>query len=154
MEALAPVVRLRPIRTLVVSSDRAYHERATAVLAPVGSVRFATGALLDPDEIAAQVVQERPDVALLDATDRESAVRAVVEALAEAAPRTGIVVVCHHCTPAARELAALPKWGWTQDLRAGVERAYGEGNPLSPASRAGVRRRPSWQRMAGPLKRP
>ena len=152
-QALAPVIRLRPIRTLVVSSDLAYHERATSVLSAVGSVQFAVTALAAADEVAALVARERPDVVLLDATDCESDARQVIAALAEVAPRTGVVVVCHHCTQGARELDALPKWGWTQDLRAGVEVAYREGNPLCPGAYGALRRRSPWRRMAGPLKR-
>lgn len=151
--APAPVVRLRPIRVLVISPDRAYHERAHAVLSELGPVVFAATTLAEPGDVSSLVVQEHADVALLDATGCESAARRVIAALAEAAPRTGIVAVCHHCTDAARELGALPKWGWTQDLRDGVERAYREGNPLSPLALRGLSRRGPWQRTAGPLPR-
>lgn len=149
--ALAPVVRLRPIRTLVVSPDLAYRERACTVLSELGSVAFAVMSIDDPDDIAALLLVEPADVVLLDATGCETAARAVIAKLAQTAPRTGIVIVCHHCTDAARELQALPKWGWTQDLRAGVELAYSEGNPLSLGARNSLRRRSRWQRTAGPL---
>jgi hypothetical protein len=147
---LAPVIRLRPIRTLVISPDLAYRERAWAVLSELGSVAFAVTSLSDPDDIAALLREEPADVALLDATGCETAARAVIERLAQTSPRTGIVVVCHHCTDAARQLQALPKWGWTQDLRAGVELAYSQGNPLS-IGRLHSLRRPRTQRSAGPL---
>ncbi|HWC26860.1 MAG TPA: hypothetical protein VG474_09765, partial [Solirubrobacteraceae bacterium] len=75
--------------------------------------------------------------------------RQVIAALAQSAPRAGILVVCHHCTDAARELGALPKWGWTHDLREGAERAYREGNPLSPRALRALRRPPR-QRAASP----
>lgn len=152
-EALAPVIRLRPIRVLVVSPDLAYHERAMTVLGELGRVVSAVTGLSEPADVAHLVAQERPDVVLLDATGCESAARKVIAALAEAAPRAGIVTVCHHCTDAARELDALPKWGWTQDLRAGVELAYRGGNPLSPLALRSLRRRQPWQRSAGPLPR-
>ena len=152
-EVLAPVIRLRPIRTLVVSLDLAYHERAMTVLGELGRVTCAVTGLSEPRDIAHLVAQERPDVVLLDATGCESAARKVMAALADAAPRAGIVTVCHHCTEAARELDALPKWGWTQDLRAGVELAYREGNPLSPLALRSLHRRQPWQRTAGPLPR-
>ena len=152
-EALAPVIRLRPIRTLVVSPDIAYRDRAWTVLSSLGSVSFAVASLDDPDDIAGLLHAEPADVVLLDATGCEPAAREVMTTLAQTAPRTGIVVVCHHCTEAARELQALPKWGWTQDLRAGVELAYREGNPYCPAALSALRRRSSWQRMAGPLLR-
>lgn len=150
-EALAPVVRLRPIRTLVVSPDLAYHQRAMTVLGELGGVVCAVATLSEPAGIAGLVAQERPDVVLLDATGCESAAHDVIAALVEAAPRAGVVTVCHHCTDAARALDALPKWGWTQDLRAGVELAYREGNPLSPLALRSLRRHQPWQRTAGPL---
>jgi len=46
-----------------------------------------------------------------------------------------------------------PKWGWTHDLRAGVEVAYNDGNPVRRGALGSVRRRSPWQRMAGPLLR-
>lgn len=148
--SLAPVIRLRPIRTMVVSPDIAYRERAWRVLSGLCRVSFAVTALTEPDDIADRLRAEPADVVLLDATDCEPAAREVIATLARTAPRTGVVVVCHHCTAAARELRALPKWGWTQDLRAGVENAYRDGNPLSPAL-GSLRCRSPWQRTAGPL---
>ncbi|MGH2941659.1 MAG: hypothetical protein ACRDLN_02625 [Solirubrobacteraceae bacterium] len=152
-DALAPVIRLRPIRTLVVTSDAAYRERALTVLSELGHVAFADASLAQPGDVAILLQDERAGVVVLDATGREEDAQRVLVALAEAAPRTGVVVVCHHCTAAARELQALPKWGWTQDLRAGVEHAYREGNPLCPGGLRPLRRRSPWQRMAGPLLR-
>lgn len=152
-ERLAPVVRLRPIRTLAISPDLAYHERAWTVLSELGPVSFTIASLADADDIAALLHAEPADVVLLDATGCETAAGRVIATLAETSPRTGIVVVCHHCTAAARDLRALPKWGWTQDLRAGVEAAYRAGNPLSPVALSALRRRSPWQRMAGPLLR-
>ena len=151
--AMAPVVRLHPIRVLVVSTDLPFHDRARLVLGPVGRVICAVTSLDEPRDVASLAVQERADVVLLDATECEHAAPAVMTALAEAAARAGVVTVCHHCTDAARELGALPKWGWTQDLRAGVEDAYRAGNPLSPLGLGSLRRRPPWQRIAGPLPR-
>jgi hypothetical protein len=151
--ALAKVIRLRPIRTLVVSCDRDYRERAMTVLAELGPVSFAFTSLGDAGDIVCLVQDEHPDVVVLDATGGEAAARLVIAALADAAPRAGVLVVCHHCTDAARDLQALPKWGWTQDLRAGVELAYREGNPMSSGTLSSLRRRPAWQRMAGPLLR-
>jgi DNA-binding NarL/FixJ family response regulator len=153
IEALAPVIRLRPIRTLVVSPDLAYHRRAMTILVELGAVSFAVVSLEDPDDIASLLRSEGADVVVLDATDCEAAAAVVIERLADASPRTGVVVVCHHCTEAARSLQALPKWGWTQDLRAAVELAYHDGNPLCPGALSSVRRRSALQRMAGPLRR-
>lgn len=152
-DRLAPVIRLRPIRMLVISPDLAYRERAWTVLSELGPVSATVVSLADADDIAGLLHEEGADVLLLDATGRETAARELIQTLARTAPRTGIVVVCHHCTEAARELRALPKWGWTQDLRAGVEHAYGTGNPLAPVTLSPLRRSSTWQRMAGPLLR-
>jgi hypothetical protein len=154
LDALAQVVRLRPIRTLVVSSDAAYHRRALTVLVELGKVSFAVTPLSDPDDIVSLTRTEGADVVVLDATGWEAAARRVIEGLADGSPRTGVVVVCHHCNDAARSLQALPKWGWTQDLRTAVELAYHDGNPLCPRALSSVRRRSALQRMAGPLRRP
>jgi len=151
--SLAPVIRLRPIRTVVVSPDLAYRERAMTVLSELGPIWFAVTALPEPDDVESLLGERQADVVVLDATGCEAAARRVVAALAQSAPRVGIVVVCHHCTEAARELRALPKWGWTQDLRGGVELAYREGNPMSGAPLHPLRRRSTWERMAGPLLR-
>ncbi len=150
-DSLAPVIRLLPIRTLVVSPDLTYRDRARTVLCELGPVSFAVTSLFQPDDVASLLQDEDADVLLLDATGCETAARKVIETLAGSAPRTGIVVVCHHCTEAARELRALPKWGWTQDLRAGVELAYREGNPLCSGALRSLRRRSRGERTAGPL---
>jgi hypothetical protein len=138
---LATVIRLRPIRTLVISADRDYRERAMTVLSELGPVSFALTSLGDAGDIAGLVQSEHPDVVVLSA------------ARAAGAPRAGVLVVCHHCTDAARELQALPKWGWTRDLLAGVEIAYREGNPLTSGTLSSLRRKSAWERMAGPLRR-
>ncbi len=150
---LAPVIRLLPIRTLVVSRDLDYRARAVTVLSQLGPVVFVVAAADDPDAVAGLLLEHDAHVVVLDATGCEDAVRAVIDALAASAPRTGVVVVCHHCSTAARRLRALPKWGWTQDLRAAVELAYRAGSrrhrpclsppPASPPPRS-----------AGPLLRP
>lgn len=152
-ESLAPVIRLRPVRTLVLSPDLAYRERALTVLSDLGPVSFAAASTAAPGDVAALLDEEPADVVLLDATGGETAAREVIETLARTAPRTGIVVACEHCTGAARDLRALPKWGWTHDLRAGVEVAYHDGNPVRRGALGSVRRRSPWQRMAGPLLR-
>lgn len=146
LQRIAPVVRLRPIRTLVVSRDLDYRERALTVISELGPTAFAVGALSDPDDVVNLVAAERADVVVLDATGCEPDAARVIAKLADPLPRVGVVVVCQHCSGAARELSALPKWGWTQDLRAGVEHAYGEGNPLRPGLRATVRRGSSKRR--------
>jgi len=139
-EQIAPPVRLRPIRTLVVSRDLDYMDRALTVISELGPTAFAIGGLSDPTDVVKLLAAERADVVVLDATGCHDDAGAIISKLADALPRVGVVVVCQHCSDAARQLGALPKWGWTQDLRAGVERAYGDGNPLRPRLRSSVRR--------------
>ncbi|HVF77916.1 MAG TPA: hypothetical protein VNA28_06425 [Solirubrobacteraceae bacterium] len=148
IEALAPVIRLHPVRIKVITTDAAYRERVWKVLSDLGRVSFVVSSLDSPDDIASVLRAEPADVVLLDATGCEAAARKVIAKLADTAPRTGVLVVCHHCTEAARELRALPKWGWTQDLRAGVEVAYRAGNPLYEGPLGPLRRRP--ERLTGP----
>jgi hypothetical protein len=131
--------RASALRVLVVGTDAGYHGRANTVIGELGSVTFAVAQPTDPDTVAALAQHERAHVVVLDATGCESAVACVVEALAVAAPRLGVVVVCEHLTNAARELGALPKWGWTRDLRVAVQHAQLDGSPLAPRPAALLR---------------
>lgn len=126
----AQTMAAAPIGTLVVGGDIAYRERAVGVLGELGSVTFSLALPTDPEDVAWLVRQARADVVVLDATGCEAAVAKVVAALSQHAPRLGVVVVCEHLTQAARDLHALPKWGWKRELRTAVQRAGVEGNPL------------------------
>ncbi len=134
-DATPAVVRLRPIRSLVLVDGRAYRERALRVLGELGPVAFASvrrAGCDAPADVAALIGHERPDVVVLDASGCEAAVATVIRALA-AAPATaavGVVVVCEQSNAAARRLGAGPKWGWTQDLRRAVEAASLQGPRL------------------------
>jgi DNA-binding NarL/FixJ family response regulator len=151
-EPSAPVVRLRPIRTLVVSGDVDYKDRALSVVSELGPTAFAVGSLSVPEDVLNLAAAECADVVVLDASGCEHDAGAVISKLAECLPRVGVVVVCEHCSAAAVALDALPKWGWTQDLRAGIECAYREGNPLCPGLRAAMRRNdPRERRGVRPL---
>jgi len=124
--------RASALRVLVVGVDEHYRERANAVIGELGGVTFADTRPTDPETVVALAGHEQADVVVLDATDCETAVACVVTALAVAAPRLGVVVVCEHLTDAARDLGALPKWGWTRDLRVAVQQAELDGSPLAP----------------------
>jgi CheY-like chemotaxis protein len=129
-DATSSVIRLHPIRTLVLGDDLAYRERALAVIGELGPVSFASLAVCDDlTDVLALVRHEHPDVVVLDATAGETAAARIIAGLAGASPPVGVVVVCELSTAAARRLGALPKWGWTQDLRSAVEVAYAHGNP-------------------------
>lgn len=120
-----------PIRTLVVTGDARYRERAQGVLGELGEVTFALVQPTDAEDVAWLVRQARPDVVVHDATGCEAVVAAVLAMLAQRSPGVGVVVICEHLTDAARELHALPKWGWTRELRAAVQRARLDGNELA-----------------------
>jgi len=119
------------IRALVLSADRRYRNRAVTVIGDVAEVVFAIVAPTAADDVWWLVRREQANVVVLDATGCEAAVADVIARLATVAPRLGLVVVCEHLTQPARELRALPKWGWTSELRAAVERAHVDGNPLA-----------------------
>ena len=123
--------RMSALQVLVVGTDEHYRERAQAVVGEIGSVTFAGVEPADPQTVAELAVHDQADVVVLDATACEEATARVVAALATAAPRLGVVVVCEHLTAAARELGALPKWGWTRDLRVAVQHAQIDGSPLA-----------------------
>jgi hypothetical protein len=118
------------LRALVVGDDAGYRRRAEQVIGEVGSVSFAVMPPTDPVDVVDLAERERAAVLVLDATGCEAQVTAVVRALAERVPQIGVVVVCEHLTEPARELRALPKWGWMRDLREAVQRAAIDGNPL------------------------
>jgi hypothetical protein len=126
---MSAVVRLHPIRSLVLVDDAAYCERVRSILGDLGPVICAAGTVTEraePPDVVALVRRENADILLLDATGCEADAQRIVAALAEAIPRVGVVIVCQHSTAAARRLGALPKWGWTQDLRNAVERAHAD----------------------------
>jgi hypothetical protein len=120
-----------------------------AVVGDLGPVLLAMTAVHGcggPTDVVALVRHENPDVVVLDATGCEEGVERLVPSLADELPRVGVVVVCEHSTAAAQRIGALPKWGWTQDLRRAVERAYDD------RGRRIRRRRPAAiRRAAGPL---
>jgi len=118
------------LQVLVVGTDEHYRERAQVVLGELGSVAFAAVQPADQELVAELALHEQADVVVLDATACEAAAARVVATLATAAPRLGVVVVCEHLTHAARDLGALPKWGWMRDLRVAVQHAQIDGSPL------------------------
>ncbi len=134
--ALAPVVMLRPIRTLTIARDLAFRQRAMTVLADLGPAAFAVAALEDPDDVVALIVQQCADVVILDVTVSGPALARVVVALSERVPRVGVIVVSDHVECAGHALPVLAKWGWAADLSRAVQDAYRHGNPLKETSDA------------------
>ncbi|MEJ7826177.1 MAG: hypothetical protein WKF48_12145 [Solirubrobacteraceae bacterium] len=134
--ACAPVIMLRPIRTMTIARDLAFRQRAMTVLADLGPAAFAVAALEEPDDVVALVVQQRADVVILDVTVSAPALAHVVLALSERVPRVGVIVVSDHVECAGHALPVLAKWGWAADLSRAVQDAYRHGNPLKEASDA------------------
>jgi len=130
-QSMAAADGARTVRVLVIGTDARYRERARTVIGALGSVVFAVAKPCDPDDVAVLAQRERADVLVLDATGCEAAVAHVMATLAAKAPRLGVVVVCEHLTDAARELDALPKWGWRSELSAAVQHAQIDGSPLA-----------------------
>jgi hypothetical protein len=151
-DAPPAVIRLHPIRSLVVAIDGVYCDRARSVLGDLGPVvcaRAAAWECAEPAEVVALVREEHADVLLLDVTGCEAQAGQVLTAVADSVPRVGVVIVCEHSTAAARSLGALPKWGWTQDLRNAVERAHAERTLRITGALPAARR--AAPRPAGPL---
>jgi hypothetical protein len=131
--APAPVIRLMPIRTLVISRDLAFRQRAVTVLGDLGVAAFAFASLELADEVVALVTRERPNVVVLDTVGCAGAVDRVVYELYTASPRVGIVLVGCRGDRAFR-LHTLDKWGWAEELVRAVQAAYHCGNPLKEES--------------------
>lgn len=138
--AIAPVIRLHPIRTLVLSRDLGFRQRAVTVLGDLGVASFAVASLEIADEVVGLIERERPDVVMLDATGCEPAVARVVYELSHVAPRIGVVLVATRGEGAHR-LQTIDKWGWAEELSGAVQDAYRRGNPLKEES-ANVHQQP------------
>ncbi len=126
----APVVMLRPIRTLTIARDLAFRQRAMTVLGELGPTAFAVVALEEPEDVVELVVQQRANVVVLDVTVSASALAHVVVALSERVPRVGVVAVSDRVACAGHALPVLAKWGWAADLARAAQDAYRHGNPL------------------------
>ena len=132
-DELAQVIRLRPVRTLVVARDLAFRQRAVTVLGDLGVVAFAVIALDDPEKVVELIRHERADVVVLDATGCGPAVAGVVYELSRVAPRVGVVLVAASGDRSQR-LPVVDKWGWAEELARAVQQAYHRGNPLGEDS--------------------
>lgn len=127
----AQVIRLHSVRTLVISRDLAFRQRAMSVLEGLGVVSFAIAGLEARDEVVALIERQRPDVVVLDATACAPSVGELVCELYARIPRVGVVVVSSGGPDHRLGLPALAKWGWAADLTRAVQQAYRDGNPLN-----------------------
>ena len=124
----AVVVRLHPIRTLVIARDLAFRQRAATVLGELGEVGFAVASPDLIDQVMTLIERERPSVVVLDATGCGFDVAAVVYELSHLVPRLGVVVVRDQRDRATYG-PAINKWGWAEELAQAVMNAYHSGNP-------------------------
>ncbi len=125
----AKVVRLRPIRTLVIARDLAFRQRAATVLGDLGDVAYAILAPDATDEVLALVHRERADVVVLDVTGCENAVARVICELLTVLPRVGVVLVARDADRT-RVPHTIGKWGWASELSSAVQQASLHGNPI------------------------
>lgn len=129
-DAMAPVIRLHQIRTLVIARDLAFRQRAVTVLEDLGIVAFVVAPIEPVDDVVALIQRERADVVMLDATGCGAAVARLVYELRELAPRVGVVLVGNRGDDRSQRLPTLDKWGWAAELSHAVQQAYHRGNPL------------------------
>ncbi|MHB8234067.1 MAG: hypothetical protein ACYDHT_05370, partial [Solirubrobacteraceae bacterium] len=136
LDQAAEVIRLHPLRVLVVSPDHRYRAVVEMLLERRDCHPFGLGSCSD---VAATIARERIDVVLVDG---EPLLREVAHdvALSDAVcPPVGVVLVCDAQAQSPTGLRALVKWGEFEELLG----AIGE------ADRA--RARPSAQDWTGAL---
>jgi hypothetical protein len=125
-----PVIRLRPVHTLVIAHDLAFRRRASMVLAELGCVSLANVALDAIGKIVILARRQRADVVVLDATGAIASVGPVVSALYDMAPRVGVLVVMDQVHCAVGGLRVIPREGPDANLSAAVTNASRLGSPL------------------------
>ncbi|MGH2841935.1 MAG: hypothetical protein ACRDKY_14025 [Solirubrobacteraceae bacterium] len=129
--ALAPVIMLRPIRTLVLARDLAFRQRAITVLRDLGPVAFAIVDLGAPERVIALIREQRADVVVLDITGCAPAAAGVLTEIRDRAPMVGVVVVSDEVEVRSHANRALPKWGWASELTQAVQHVYRRDNRLN-----------------------
>jgi DNA-binding NtrC family response regulator len=138
-ETGAKVIRLRPLRVLIVSGDHRFRAVIEMLMARRGCSASSTS---PSDSIARTVLDERVDVALVDGV---AALREVAEAIAQgdpSLPTVGVVVVAERNDPAPAGLRTLAKWGAFDELFAAVieaERARSRPRSTDAQSASGPR---------------
>jgi hypothetical protein len=116
-EGDAAIIRLRPLRLLIVSADHRFRAVIEMLVARRECCAFGVSS---SDNIAEEIVRERVDVVLVDGPVLLREVAREV-ALSEAhAPPVGVVLVGEASEPAPAGLHALAKWGDFDDLFAAI----------------------------------
>lgn len=120
LEQAAEVIRLHPLRVLIVSPDHRYRAVVEMLLERRDCLPFGLGACTD---IAATIVRERIDVVLVDG---EALLREVADdvALSDATcPTVGAVLVDDAEALSPGGLCTLAKWGEFDELFAAIGEA-------------------------------
>jgi hypothetical protein len=113
----ATVVRLRPLRVLVLSADHRFRAVMAMLLARRGCAAFSASA---PGDVAETLLRERVDVMLVDGADLLGRVGEGVSHRDAAALPVGVVLVGEEAGPRAGGLLALAKWGAFGELFAAI----------------------------------
>ena len=132
----AQVVRLRPLRLLIVSADHRFRAVMEMLVARRECCAFGVSSAAD---VAEEIVRERIDVVLVDGPVLLREVARDVARSEAHAPPVGVVLVGEPSEPPPAGLHALAKWGDFDDLfaaildadRARVRPLAGHPGPLS-----------------------
>jgi CheY-like chemotaxis protein len=116
----ARIIRLRPLRVLVVSADEPFRAVTTMLLSRRGCRTFSLTAAYAAAEL---VARERIDVAVVDGEGRRLALADELSVIAEVVPPVGIVLVgdAEDTVPTGEQV--LVKWTPFDDLFATIVRA-------------------------------
>jgi hypothetical protein len=113
----AEVIRLRPLRLLVLSRDHRFRSVIEMLMARRECSAFGLGSA---DDVAETIAHERVDVALVDGLPLLEEVARDVAQSAAAAPPVGVVLVGEAAESGLAGLRTLPKWGGFDELFAAI----------------------------------
>src|SRR5690242_6645597 len=116
----ARIIRLRPLRALVVSADEPFRAVTTMLLARRGCRAFSLTAAYAAAEL---VARERIDVVVVDGHGRRAALAEELAVIAGVVPPVGIVLVGDAGERAPTGEQALAKWARFDELFAAIVRA-------------------------------
>ncbi|HTZ85045.1 MAG TPA: hypothetical protein VMB05_00115 [Solirubrobacteraceae bacterium] len=119
-ETTAKVIRLRPLRVLVVSEDDPFRAVNAMLISRRGCRVFSLSGAYAAAEL---VARERIDVVVVDGTARHRALLAELAVIADLVPPVGVVCVEEGTGKGSRPDSALEKWGPFEDLFAAIVRA-------------------------------
>jgi hypothetical protein len=113
----ARVLRLRPLRVLILSTDHRFRAVMAMLIARRGCPAFSASA---PAALAETLLRERIDVLLVDGVELLRDATLDVERTDAAAPPIGVVLVGEPDQPASTALRSLAKWGAFGELFAAI----------------------------------